>query len=133
MRRFRILPDGIIQGGTAYYDYADGLITYDVEVDVKLFIFTQTKKYHGVYEVDPAIVKAAAFDEIGETQLIGNVEFTVLSIDGNEATVAIRVLDQDMAGVALVGLSDPELIAILSLNAKAAVMGMTLNLSLVAA
>jgi len=132
-KRFRIAEDGIIKGGWATYnvDPNSGVIDYEAEVDVKIFLFTQTKNFKGQYTVNPDVLRFRSYDEVGETQVIGNIEFRVLEVDVLESKVAMKVLDKDMSGIAYLKQADGlDIIEVTEATAKASVMGMRLNLKL---
>jgi len=133
IKRFIIVPDGIIKGGRASYnvDPNSGVIDYECEVDVKIFLFTQTKEFKGRYTVNPETIRFRSYDEVGETQVIGNIEFKVLEVGILESKVAMRVLDTEMSGIAFVRQADGlDIIEVTEMTAEATVMGMRLNLKL---
>lgn len=134
-KRFSVLPEGIIKGGLAYYtvDPETGVIDYYAEVKAKVLFFTQTKKYEGQYKVDPIVLRPDSYKGLGIKQAIGNVEFEVVaySIQGEELTkVSVKVIGEDMRGIAVIDQASPELIEIRQLDAQVKAMGMDLNLRL---
>lgn len=130
--QFNIEKDGLVRGGTAFYhaDVDTGVIKYQAAIKVGISFFTKTYETEGRYVVDPKLLLCETMNEAGERVQLGNVEFVVVqNIDGVRSLVNVRVLDQDISGLATVSLVG-KTIELLSLDATAKVYGMSLSLKL---
>ena len=131
MKNFTILKNGLIRGGQVSYelDPATGLISYSGFVYVGVGFFS--KKVDVNPSGKPFQVKTeellSANVKPGYKVPVGNVFFLVDTVTGSVASVEAHVTGQPIDGVGTLDVSG-QYVALLSLDAKAKVYGMSLTI-----
>lgn len=124
---FLILPNGLVQGGSASYSIDRfGTITYAISVKVGKWFLSKTYSSQGTYKIDPAMLSPenlAPWRNI----TIGSLAMTVVRVTGNQALVSVIVSGQDATGRAIL-LTDGPILTLSSLDATVGVFGMNLAL-----
>lgn len=131
-QHYIIKPSGIVKGGTAQYtlDTDKAAVEYQAEITVGFLFVTKTYKKSGTYALLPKDLLSENLRTPGRVIMIQNVRFTVLKVDTlNRSVVAVEVLGERMSGTATFGTAK-QYAELFSLNAKATVSGVNVNLAL---
>lgn len=107
MRKFNIMPKGIIHGGKFQYSYdpQNEAVSYRVLVEVKKLLFKKTIEIDGQKTIEAAKLESDHYRRPGSKIEIANLTGTIVKVDGHMATARVHVTDIAAAGTAVLDLS----------------------------
>lgn len=108
-QKFTVVPQGIIQSGSAEYSIdettGDGFANYDIIAGI--WVLTKEVKGKGAFKADPEQFKS---DNVQKAKVIsvGGLVLTVLSVDKGQASVGIALKSGDdaLTGLAVLDLTN---------------------------
>lgn len=127
MSNYVFLPSGMIQGGTMSYsaDPLTGLINYSVAVKISKWFLSTTETKSGSCTVDPKLLSPSSLS-VGYSMTIDGVTSKVVSMSNGTACLSLSGKATGSAVVSTIG----PVIELVSLDANATVMGMSIQLGL---
>jgi hypothetical protein len=125
---FKILPVGLVQGGSASYllNEVSGEITYRASIKVGKWFFSKTYEKSGKYSVVLALLSSDGF-EFGKKISIGPLRMLVDKVLPASVRVSLLIDGQDAAGFATV-MTDGKFAELRTLDADVTVSGFALKI-----
>jgi hypothetical protein len=130
-KRFTVMPNGLVQGGSALYslDPTTGSIAYRAAVKVGKWFLSKTYEASGTYKVDPTLLNPTNLS-VGKVLQIGDLQMRVQSLGQSTALVALTVGGAlKGSGTAILTTNEP-VVALNAIDATVTAYGMSLALSL---
>lgn len=129
-RNFRVLQNGLVQGGFASYllNSQTGQIIYRASIKVGKWFLTKTYESKGTYQIDPTLLSPTNFT-VGKTISVGALQIKVVSLSMGTALVSLTIAGQQTSGTAILSTASP-VVSLQSLDATVRVLGMDLVVGL---
>lgn len=107
MRKFQILPSGIIKGGNFEYSYDPeyGFLSYKTNIEVRKWGITRKFEADGSQKIAKEEIESAKYNHVGAEIKFANLSGKVTKIEGSLATAAVTTSDIEAAGTAVFDLS----------------------------
>jgi len=130
-KQFNVLPNGLVQGGTAAYslDAASGTIAYRAAIKVGKWFLSKTYETNGAYKVDPTLLNPTNLT-VGKVLQIGDLQMRVQSLGQNTAMVALTVGGALKGTGTAILLTNQPVVALNAVDAAVSAYGMSLVLAL---
>lgn len=124
---YKILPNGLVQGGSAIYflNAATGVIDYGSSIRVGKWFLSKTYKFNGTYHVDPSLLNPTNLT-VGKVIKIGDLVMRVTSLSHGTALVSLFITGQSATGSAILSTSG-SVVTLTSLDAVVTILGMQLS------
>lgn len=119
-RNYRILPNGLVKGGTASYALGAGTIEYVASVVAGKWIFTKTYDFKGTYKLDVPLPAPETL-KVGQEIHIGPVRLIVVLVHDASVVLSFTIEGQQARGSATIAKWAP--LWLLSLDCSAKISG----------
>lgn len=127
--RFKILPNGLVKGGSVSYEIdPDGTVHYEAHILAGKWFVTIPYDYSGKYPVDTALLDPKRF-VVGQTIIVGKLQLRVASMGQTTALLALSLPGYKATGTAILSTTS-SLATLLSMDATASIAGFSVMLGL---
>ncbi len=127
---FKVIPSGLVQGGTASYvlDPTNGVISYNAFIKVGKWFISKTYQFQGTYTVDKALLDSSNVS-VGKVIIVGDLNMKIVNVMPTSALVSLSINGQSATGTATLLTSLPQ-VQLQSVDAIITVLGMQLSLAI---